>query len=150
VAPKREYNAVSAIADEIWQYRTGGDLTIFDKDRDTAEIKHTASLLLLCTVGGRQATLDARTKFKISQRSLKKVRVRLGIASGYARVPKVRDLSFTYRSHITPPLGGGPYFSDAFLRSTEVQALMFVTPPALAETVLYGQNDLVSGRTRVV
>ena len=35
--PKREYNAVSAIAGEIWQYRTGGNLTIFDKDHDTAE-----------------------------------------------------------------------------------------------------------------
>ena len=35
--PKREYNAVSAIAYEIWQYRTGGNLTIFDKDHDTAE-----------------------------------------------------------------------------------------------------------------
>jgi len=35
--PRREYNAVSAIADEIWQYRTGGNLTIFDKDHDTAE-----------------------------------------------------------------------------------------------------------------
>jgi len=35
--PKREYNAVSAIADEIWQYRTGGNLTIFDKDHGTAE-----------------------------------------------------------------------------------------------------------------
>ena len=35
--PKREYNAVSAIADGIWQYRTGGNLTIFDKDHDTAE-----------------------------------------------------------------------------------------------------------------
>ena len=48
--PKREYNAVPAIAGEIWQYRTGGKLTIFDKDHDTAEIakvlaaKHTASL----------------------------------------------------------------------------------------------------------
>ena len=47
-----------AIADEIWQYRTGGKLTIFDKDHDTAEItkvlaaKHTASLQLLCIVGG--------------------------------------------------------------------------------------------------
>ena len=30
---KREYNAVSAIADEIWQYRTGGNLTMFDKDQ---------------------------------------------------------------------------------------------------------------------
>jgi len=35
--PKREYNAVSTIADEIWQYRTGGNLTIFDKDHGTAE-----------------------------------------------------------------------------------------------------------------
>ena len=34
---KREYNAVSAIAGEIWQYRTGGNLTILDKDHDTAE-----------------------------------------------------------------------------------------------------------------
>ena len=35
--PKCKYNAVSAIADEIWQYHTGGNLTIFDKDHDTAE-----------------------------------------------------------------------------------------------------------------
>ena len=35
--PKREYDAVSAIADEICQYRMGGNLTIFDKDHDTAE-----------------------------------------------------------------------------------------------------------------
>jgi hypothetical protein len=35
--PKREYNAVPAIADEICQYRTGGSLTIFNKDHDTAE-----------------------------------------------------------------------------------------------------------------
>ena len=35
--PKREYNAVSAVADEVWQYRTGGNLTIFSKDHDTAE-----------------------------------------------------------------------------------------------------------------
>ena len=66
-----------AIADEIWQYRTGGNLTIFDKDHDTAEIakvlaaKHTASLQLLCTVGGNQARLDARTEFEILERSLK-------------------------------------------------------------------------------
>ena len=30
---------------------------------------HTTSLQLLCTVGGSQATLDARTEFEISQRS---------------------------------------------------------------------------------
>jgi len=35
--PKREDNAVSSIADEIWQYRTSGNLTIFNKDHDTAE-----------------------------------------------------------------------------------------------------------------
>ena len=35
--PKCKYNAVSAIADEIWQYRAGGNPTIFDKDHDTAE-----------------------------------------------------------------------------------------------------------------
>jgi hypothetical protein len=29
--PKREYSAVSAITDEIWQYRTGGNLTILTK-----------------------------------------------------------------------------------------------------------------------
>jgi len=30
---------------------------------------HSRSLQLLCTVGGGQARLDARTEFKISQRS---------------------------------------------------------------------------------
>jgi len=57
--PKREYNAVSAIADEIWQYRTGGNLTILTKitalrrkaNRKSARskvlaAKHTASLRL--------------------------------------------------------------------------------------------------------
>jgi len=29
--------SVSAVADEVWQYRTGGNLTIFDKDRDIME-----------------------------------------------------------------------------------------------------------------
>ena len=57
---KREYNAVSAIVDEIWQYCTGGNLTIFNKDHDTVEegrsrtaevlaAKHTASLQLVAT-----------------------------------------------------------------------------------------------------
>ena len=61
--PKREYNAVSAITNKIWQYRTGGNLTIFNKDHDTTEegqsrtakvlaAKHTASLQLLYTVSG--------------------------------------------------------------------------------------------------
>ena len=35
--PKRKYNAASAIADEIWQYHTGGSLMVFGKDHDTAE-----------------------------------------------------------------------------------------------------------------
>ena len=57
-AQKREYNAVSAVADKVWQYRTGGNLTIFDKDRDTMETaevlaaKHRRSLRLPCTAGG--------------------------------------------------------------------------------------------------
>ena len=33
--------------------------------------KHTASLQLLCTAGGNQARLDARTEFKIPERSPK-------------------------------------------------------------------------------
>ena len=33
--------------------------------------KHTASLQLLCTVGGNQARLDARTEFKILEPSPK-------------------------------------------------------------------------------
>ena len=33
--------------------------------------KHTASLQLLCTVGGGQATVDARAEFEISERSPK-------------------------------------------------------------------------------
>jgi hypothetical protein len=75
--PKRKDNAISVIADEFWQYSTGGNLTIFDKDHDTAEIakvpaaKLTASLQLLCTVGGNQVRLDAHTKFEILERSPK-------------------------------------------------------------------------------
>ena len=41
--------------------------------------KHTASLQLLCTVGGNQARLDARTEFKILERSPKGGRVKLVI-----------------------------------------------------------------------
>ena len=49
---------------------------IFNKDYNTAEIakvlvaKHTASLQLLCTVGGNQARLDTRTEFEILERLL--------------------------------------------------------------------------------
>jgi len=35
--PKHKYNAVSAVADEVWQYRMGGNLMIFNKNHDTAE-----------------------------------------------------------------------------------------------------------------
>ena len=61
--PKREYIAVSAVADEVWQHRTGGNLTIFDKDHRsrTAEVlaaKHRGSLRLPCTAGGSQAKLN--------------------------------------------------------------------------------------------
>jgi hypothetical protein len=58
------------------------------------------------------------SKEKRRRRSLRKnkvseVRVRLGITLGYARAPKVRDISSKY---ISPPLRGGPYFLDAFLK----------------------------------
>jgi hypothetical protein len=66
--PKRGYDAVSAVADEVWQYHTGGNLTIFDKDNDTmkdrsriAEVlaaKHRRLLRLPCTAGGNQAKLN--------------------------------------------------------------------------------------------
>ena len=41
------------------------------RDGDVLAAKHTASLQLLCTAGGNQARLDARSEFEISQRSLK-------------------------------------------------------------------------------
>jgi len=60
----------------------GGNLTVFNKDHDTGEkliansfksfkskvltAKHRRSLQLLCTVGGNQARLDARSEFEIS------------------------------------------------------------------------------------
>ena len=50
--------------------------TIFGKDHDTAiakvlAAKHTASLQLLCTVGGNQARSDARSEFENLERSPK-------------------------------------------------------------------------------
>ena len=66
--PKREYNAVSAVANEIWKYRTGGNLMMFDEDHDTVEdrsrttevlaAKHRRSLQLLCAAGGNLAKLN--------------------------------------------------------------------------------------------
>ena len=41
------------------------------------------------------------------------VRVKLGITLGYARPPKVRDISSKY---YPPPFSSGPYFLDASLR----------------------------------
>ena len=63
---KRKYNAVSAITGEIWQYCTGGNLTILTKittlqrkayceQLQVLAAKHTASLQLLCTAGGNQS-----------------------------------------------------------------------------------------------
>ena len=94
---KREYNSVSAIADETWQYRTGGNLTIFDKDHDAADMakvlatKHTASLQLLCTVGSSQATVDACAEFKISER-LPKGGVKLVVQQAVAPIKSILDL----------------------------------------------------------
>jgi hypothetical protein len=42
-----------------------------DIDDKVLAAKHMASLQLLCTVGGNQARLDARTEFKILERSPK-------------------------------------------------------------------------------
>jgi len=61
----------------------------------------------------------------------------------YIGVHGSRDLNNPHRySRIStaPPAAKRGY--------TEVQALMFVTPPALAGIVLYGQNDLVSDTPR--
>ena len=55
----------------------GKNLIIFNKDYNTVKItkvliaKYTALLQLLCTVGGNQARLDARTEFIILERSPK-------------------------------------------------------------------------------
>jgi hypothetical protein len=42
------------------------------RDRDVLAAKHTALLQLLYIASGNQARLDARSEFKISQRSLKR------------------------------------------------------------------------------
>jgi len=79
--PKREYNTVSAerlmkLGNIVW-VETSRYLTKITTLRRKAArstvlaAKHTASLQLLCTAGGNQARLDARTEFKISERSLK-------------------------------------------------------------------------------
>src|SRR6266702_6495241 len=79
---QRKYNVASAIAGEIWQYCTGGNLTILTKvttllrkaDCEQLQVlaaKYTASLQLLCAIGGNQARSDARSEFKILERSPK-------------------------------------------------------------------------------
>jgi len=68
--PKREYNAVSAVTDEIWQYRTVETsrylikITILWRkaNRKSARskvlvAKHTASLQLLCIAGGNESEI---------------------------------------------------------------------------------------------
>ena len=72
---KCEYNAVSAITDEIWQYRTVETSRYLTKittlrraiaaRSKVLAAKHTVSLQLLCTAGGNHARLDARTEFEI-------------------------------------------------------------------------------------
>jgi hypothetical protein len=79
--PKREYSAVSAERlikfGNIVQVETSRHLTkitaLWRKaDCEVLVAKHTASLQLLCTVGGNQARLDARTEFKNLERSPKR------------------------------------------------------------------------------
>ena len=69
--PKREYNAVSAERltkfGNIVRVETSRYLTKITTLRKAARsnvlvAKHTASLQLLCTAGGNQAKLDARTE----------------------------------------------------------------------------------------
>ena len=79
--PKREYNAVSAERSmkfgSVVRVETLRHLTKITALRMKASknkvlaAKHTASLQLLCTVGGSQATVDARAEFEISERSPK-------------------------------------------------------------------------------
>ena len=77
--PTRIQRCLCREVEEIWQCRTGRNLTTFDKDHGTAEeglvsrnkvlaVKHMASLQLLRTAGGNQAKLDARNEFESRQR----------------------------------------------------------------------------------
>ena len=61
--PKREYNAVSAEMLTKFGNIVGVETSRYCRSKVLAA-KHTASLQLLCTVGGNQARLDARTEFK--------------------------------------------------------------------------------------
>jgi len=72
--PKLEYNAVSAERSmKFGNIVQGENLTIFDKDRDTAKLRKVDCeqrrlLRLLCTVGGNLAKLNARTESVFRQR----------------------------------------------------------------------------------
>ena len=75
--PKLEYNAVSAERSmKFGNIVQGENLTIFDKDRDTAKLRRKVdreqrrSLRLPYTVGGNLAKLNARTKSVFRQRGL--------------------------------------------------------------------------------
>ena len=52
VSKMRIQHCLCREVDEIWQYRTGGNLTIFDKDHDAAEEGQRRSLQLPCAAGG--------------------------------------------------------------------------------------------------
>jgi len=92
------------------EYSTGGNLMVFNKDHDTREkliansfksfkskvltAKHRRSLQLLCTVGGNQARLDARSEFEISGN-------RLGWPG---ESNSSEDVRFLFSPLTTPPL----------------------------------------------
>jgi hypothetical protein len=54
------------MADEIWQYRIGGNLTIFNKDHDTAEEGRSVRSKVLAAKHGRSLRLlpSPRTEAK--------------------------------------------------------------------------------------
>ena len=65
--PKCEYNTVSAIADEIWQYCTGRNLTIFDKDHDTAKEGRSQTALGSCSQAYGFATITMYSRWQPSE-----------------------------------------------------------------------------------
>jgi hypothetical protein len=67
IPPEREYNTISAIADEIWQYRTGGNLTIFNKDHDTAEEGRSRTALGSCSQAYGFATITMYSRWQPSE-----------------------------------------------------------------------------------
>ena len=77
--PKLEYNAVSAERSiKFGNIVQGENLTIFDKDRDTAKLRRKVnreqrrSLRLLCTVGGNLAKLNARNESVVQLVAIKR------------------------------------------------------------------------------